>query len=609
MIIAGVDIGNSTTEICIGQMDTNGTMRFLSDYSLETTGTKGTIRNIDGILEGLEQACVLANISVSSIREIRLNEAAPVISDTAMETITETIITDSTMIGHNPDTPAGEGLGIGETFLFEDLLTKSIPKDRDLIIVATGRYNFEEIANKVNLCVVHGICIKGIILEKDEAVLVFNRLKQKVPVIDEINQINKVPMGVLTAIEVAIKGNSITNLSNPFGLAKIFDFDNQRAKEVVPIAKSLSGLSSAVVFRTKKGSVNTKKIEAGQLKFYYLSSASKSIGVDVGAKAIREFMSENSDYQSIEGEAKTHIGNMFDKIKDELVQSSQTAKNDVQIRDILAIDTYVPYAVKGALSGEVSMEKAVGIAAMVQTDKLPMGNIATKLSEIIGIKTTVAGIEGVMATLGTLTTKGVALPLAVLDLGGGSTDGSYLSTEGSIRTIHFAGAGNFVSMMINKELGLENLSLAETIKKYPLAQVESLFHIRHENGMVEFFEKPLSPRVFGKVVAVKGHKYIPLESKHKMQHIIDVRRRVKEEVFISNAERALKRVAPEGNIKLLKSILLIGGSALDFEIPDMLVKHLSIYNVVVGRAEVRGNLGPRGAVATGLVLSRLEERT
>jgi hypothetical protein len=50
-------------------------------------------------------------ISVSDISLIRINEATPVIGDVAMETITETIITESTMIGHNPKTPGGAGLG------------------------------------------------------------------------------------------------------------------------------------------------------------------------------------------------------------------------------------------------------------------------------------------------------------------------------------------------------------------------------------------------------------------------------------------------------------------------------------------------------------------
>ncbi|RFR03187.1 hypothetical protein CRD97_29015, partial [Escherichia coli] len=40
-------------------------------------------------------------------------------------------------------------------------------------------------------------------------------------------------------------------------------------------------------------------------------------------------------------------------------------------------------------------------------------------------------------------------------------------------------------------------------RKYPLAKVESLFSIRHENGAVEFFREPLSPSVFAKVVYLK----------------------------------------------------------------------------------------------------------
>ena len=49
---------------------------------------------------------------------VLVNEATPVISGLAMETITETIITESTMIGHNPETPGGAGLGVGTTVAF-----------------------------------------------------------------------------------------------------------------------------------------------------------------------------------------------------------------------------------------------------------------------------------------------------------------------------------------------------------------------------------------------------------------------------------------------------------------------------------------------------------
>ena len=109
MIVAGVDIGNSTTEVCLGDVREGTPVRFLSGASVTTTGTKGTLANVHGIRSALQQAAARADLSLSDIGEIRLNEAAPVIGDTAMETLTETIITDSSMIGHDPSTPAGAG--------------------------------------------------------------------------------------------------------------------------------------------------------------------------------------------------------------------------------------------------------------------------------------------------------------------------------------------------------------------------------------------------------------------------------------------------------------------------------------------------------------------
>ncbi len=67
--------------------------------------------------------------------------------------------------------------------------------------------------------------------------------------------------------------------------------------------------------------------------------------------------------------------------------------------------------------------------------------------------------------------------------------------------------------------------------------------------------------------------------------------------------RALERIAPAGNIRLISFVALVGGSALDFEIPKMISDVLVESGVVTGRANVRGVEGPRNAVATGLVLA------
>ena len=48
-LIAGVDIGNSTTEVCIGQIDEAQKLTFVSSTSCPTTGTKGTVANTHAI--------------------------------------------------------------------------------------------------------------------------------------------------------------------------------------------------------------------------------------------------------------------------------------------------------------------------------------------------------------------------------------------------------------------------------------------------------------------------------------------------------------------------------------------------------------------------------
>ena len=75
-----------------------------------------------------------------------------------------------------------------------------------------------------------------------------------------------------------------------------------------------------------------------------------------------------------------------------------------------------------------------------------------------------------MASLGAMTTPGTKLPLAILDMGGGSTDAAVLEPDGRVRTTHQAGAGELVTMLIQTELGLKSRTTAEQIKKYPIGK-------------------------------------------------------------------------------------------------------------------------------------------
>ena len=75
---------------------------------------------------------------------------------------------------------------------------------------------------------------------------------------------------------------------------------------------------------------------------------------------------------------------------------------------------------------------------------------------------------------------------------------------------------------------------------------------------------------------------------------------------MANAVRALKKIAPGGNKRVFDHVVLIGGCALDFEVSEMISEYmLSEYGIVCGAGNIRGQLGPRGAVAVGLVKNYL----
>ena len=598
--IAGIDIGNSSTEVALATLNEAGTLTITHSALAETTGIKGTLRNVFGIQEALALVARGAGIAVSDISLIRINEATPVIGDVAMETITETIITESTMIGHNPKTPGGAGLGVGITITPQELLTR--PADAPYILVVSSAFDFADIASVINASLRAGYQITGVILQRDDGVLVSNRLEKPLPIVDEVLYIDRIPLGMLAAIEVAVPGKVIETLSNPYGIATVFNLNAEETKNIVPMARALIGNRSAVVVKTPSGDVKARAIPAGNLE---LLAQGRSVRVDVaaGAEAIMKAVDGCGKLDNVTGASGTNIGGMLEHVRQTMAELTNKPSSEIFIQDLLAVDTSVPVSVTGGLAGEFSLEQAVGIASMVKSDRLQMAMIAREIEQKLNIDVQIGGAEAEAAILGALTTPGTTRPLAILDLGAGSTDASIINPKGEIIATHLAGAGDMVTMIIARELGLEDRYLAEEIKKYPLAKVESLFHLRHEDGSVQFFSTPLPPAVFARVCVVKPDELVPLPGDLALEKVRAIRRSAKERVFVTNALRALRQVSPTGNIRDIPFVVLVGGSSLDFEVPQLVTDALAHYRLVAGRGNIRGSEGPRNAVATGLILS------
>jgi diol dehydratase reactivase alpha subunit len=182
---------------------------------------------------------------------------------------------------------------------------------------------------------------------------------------------------------------------------------------------------------------------------------------------------------------------------------------------------------------------------------------------------------------------------------------SHLNPVELMMAVQMAGAGDMVTMLINSQLGIHNAFLAENIKIHPAAKVENPFHVKLEDDSLRFFDDPLKSEWLGRVVLLKpNEKMVPLAKEVTLKKLVSVRQAAKKNVFLPNVRRALKRIAPGGNIRALDRIVLLGGCALDYEIPAMISEALlKDYGIVSGRGNTRSKLGPRNAVATGLILS------
>jgi diol dehydratase reactivase alpha subunit len=603
-IVAGIDIGNATTETALARVD-GRRVSFLSTGISATTGIKGTLGNIAGLRSSLGMALEKAGFrrdEYGAVDVIRLNQAAPVIGDVAMETVTETIVTESTMIGHNPSTPGGVGVGLGTTVAFEKL--RDVSPDEAVIPVIEAKYDYERVAAEIGGAISRGVKVTAAICQSDDGVLISNRLPCVIPIVDEVSAIDRVPLGMRCCVEVAPPGRVIELLANPYDIATLFGLSPEETKQIVPVARALVGNRSAVVIRTPLGEVKERRIPAGEL--YIIGPQGKrTVNVEDGADAIQSTILACYPVDNIFGQPGTNVGGMMERVRRTMSDLTEIPIADVYIRDLLAVDTLVPQKVVGGVAGEFSLESGVALAVMVKTEELPMQKLASAISGELGVKVEVGGVEADMAIRGALTTPGTKPPIAILDLGAGSSDASFMKTDGSVELTHLAGAGNMVNTIIASELGFDNMELAEAIKRNPLCRVESAFHIRQEDGTVRFFSEPIDPSAYGRVSLLHEGDFLqPLMlSNINVERVRATRRKAKQEVFVKNAIRALEQVAPSNNIRLVDYVVLVGGSAKDFEIANMITDALARYGIVAGRGNIRSTEGPRNAVATGLVLS------
>ncbi len=200
----------------------------------------------------------------------------------------------------------------------------------------------------------------------------------------------------------------------------------------------------------------------------------------------------------------THVGGMLAQVRDTMTDITGQPASEIAIRDVLAVDTLVPAEVRGGLAGEVALENAVALAAMVRTSRSRMQAVADRGRDELGCRAAVGGIEGAMAVLGALTTPGASSGRSPSSTSAAARPTPPCSTATARASpVHVAGAGELVTKLIDAELApgrprdRRARSSAIRWRRWRASSTSATRTARSSSS-----PEPLPPQVFARVVTL-----------------------------------------------------------------------------------------------------------
>ena len=106
-----------------------------------------------------------------------------------------------------------------------------------------------------------------------------------------------------------------------------------------------------MVIKTPKGDIQERRIPAGTL---VLLGRNRKVQVQIeeGAEAIMARADEVSPLVEIQAEAGTNVGGMFEQVRNVMAELTDQPVQQITVCDVLAVDTFKPQRVLGALAGE-----------------------------------------------------------------------------------------------------------------------------------------------------------------------------------------------------------------------------------------------------------------
>ena len=571
-IIAGVDVGNATTEVAV-----LADGRLLGVDRLPTRGRKGSAESLRGaaaLVRRLERR-----------HGWRVDEAriAPL---RAVDTTTLTVpaIPPSTgrlrLLAAGVATPGGSGSCVGVP-LWVDGAAQAPPAAHPSVAVVPPGLGYARAAELLRGLSRDGVPIEAVLVASDEGVLIANRIDARVPVIDQV-EVTGVAACPLVAVEVRSPGQPLTLLTDPVALRAAFALGDDEAADAVTLSRSLVDYSNAVIGLAEAGAAVVPHLP---LEPWVIANG--------GRVTLREACALVPDWPV--GAITAYAADPQAPLADAPAPLSSVVGHDsvaARVDDLFAVDLAAVAETATARRG--SLGRAVVAASLDRVE--PGTDHAGQLAELLGCPVRIAGTEPAAARRGALTTPGARPDAVVVDLGAGTIDVITPDAE-----VVAAGAGDLLTAAIAETLGASRAA-AEWIKRGPCLRVDGAQRFEAEDGTHGFLDRPAPPSAAGTLAVMGPAGLLSFDRGRSPAEWRAVRLRLKQAVIAVNLRRALA-----GHEKRPEQILVVGGPAADEELLGVLLRSLPD-GVAAGRGNVAGTLpgepaGHRYAAALGLALA------
>jgi hypothetical protein len=578
-VIAGVDVGNATTEVVLVSGG-----KILGAARVPTRGRKGSADSLRGaaaLVRRVERqtGCTADEARIAPLRAV----------DTSVVTVPDTAPPSGRLrvLAAGVPTPGGTGACVGPPLIlssaadFEPSTADPGPSNSVLVAVVPSGLRYDEAAARLRALLAAGTRIGAVLVASDEGVLVANRLPAELPVIDQVDAAAAAACQLL-AVEARPPGHTLTLLADPVALGARLGLSDQEAGDAATVCRALADHANAVVGLLPAapsppvalGMAEPWVMTADGARLPLRTAAARLAGWPVGA--VRAF-------------GNGPIGGDVD--------------------DLFAVD--LAAAAEAATARQGSTGRAVLVASLSRAHQVTPE--AGLLEDLLAVLVRSPVTEPAAARLGALTTPGARADAVVVDLGAGTIDvigGDVTSPAASAAaagvtgpgaSVVAAGAGELLTAAVAEMLGIPRAT-ADWVKRGPCVRVDGGQRFEAEDGTRGFLAASAPVSAAGMLAADGPGGLLPFDRHHGPGEWRAIRLRLKSAVLASNFRRAVRTLGQDPG-----QVLVVGGPAGDEELLGVIARSLPD-GVAVGRGNVGGTspgepLGHRYAVALGLALT------